>query len=174
LIRGTPGDVLATAGGDLATAGEALVTAGDTVDSRPPGGGKLVAWTGFLFGSAVSIAANVLAARIAPQDAPPGWQASLVAQLGAAVWPIALLLAVEALSRVQWPKGNLWNLVRYGGGGAVAIFSAIISYGHIREVLHSWGYSPLGAGVGPLVIDGLMTICGFAMLATSAKGPLER
>lgn len=129
------------------------------------GGGKLVAWSGFLFGAAVSIAANVLAARIAPHGAPGDWKPSVVAQVGAAVWPVGLLLSVEALSRVRWPKGTLWNLARYGGAGVVALGSAVISYTHIHEVLLTWGYNGISAGVGPLVIDGLMTVCGFAMMA---------
>ncbi|MCU1685310.1 MAG: hypothetical protein JWQ81_6049 [Amycolatopsis sp.] len=154
----------------------ALAPAGETVTSVTPGGGKLVAWAGFLFGSATSIAANVLASRLVPAGAAPGWQPSIYAEVGAAVWPLGLLLSVEALSRVRWPAGALWNLARYGGAGTVALGSAVISYGHIREVLLSWGYTDLGAGVGPLVIDGLMTICGFAMLATSgtSKGGDQR
>lgn len=134
-----------------------------------PGGGLLVAWAGFLFGSITSVAANVLAARIAPAGAGPDWTPSTVAQLGAAVWPLALLLAVEALSRVRWPSGALWRLARYGGAGTVALGSGVISYGHIHAVLSSWRYDGLAAGVGPLVIDGLMVISGFAMLAKSTQ-----
>lgn len=139
--------------------------------ATPPrsAGGQLVAWAGFLFGSVTSVAANVLAARIAPVGAGPDWAPSAVAQLGAAVWPLALLLAVEALSRVRWPSGALWRLARYGGAGTVALGSALISYGHIHAVLSSWGYDGLAASVGPLVIDGLMVISGFAMLAKSTQ-----
>jgi len=143
-------------------------TAQPTADR--PGGGLLVAWAGFLFGSITSVAANVLAARIPPAAAGPGWEPSTVAQLGAAVWPLALLLAVEALSRVRWPSGALWRLARYGGAGTVALGSGVISYGHIHAVLGSWGYDGVAAGVGPLVIDGLMVISGFAMLAKSTQG----
>jgi hypothetical protein len=135
--------------------------------AEPDTGGKLVAWTGFVFGSLVSVAGNVLASRIPPANAPTDWQPSLVAQAGAAVWPITLLLAVEALSRVRWPSGLLWKLARYGGVVGVALGSAAISYGHIHAVLLSWGYGQLAAGVGPLVIDGLMVVAGFALLATA-------
>ncbi|MBV8932042.1 MAG: hypothetical protein JOZ47_14045 [Kutzneria sp.] len=167
----TSGPGTAPAGEELADPGESLAPAlaapGSAGASHSPAGGKLVAWSGFLFGSVTSIAANVLAARIAPEHAPKDWTPSLDAQLGAAVWPLGLLLSVEVLSRVRWPQGWLWALAKYGGAGTVALGSAVISYGHIRDVLTSWGYSPVGAGVGPLVIDGLMTICGFAMLATA-------
>jgi hypothetical protein len=136
--------------------------------SRPaPAGGSLVAWAGFIFGSLVSVAANVLASRIPPPGAGPDWHPSVYAEVGAAVWPLALLLSVEVLSRIRWPKGAGWNLARFGGAGTVAVGSAVISYAHIAAVLGSWGYSALGAHVGPLVIDGLMTISGFALLATA-------
>lgn len=155
------------AGDLLAARSPALATAGEPVAARSPGGGKLVAWAGFVFGSLVSIAANVLASRIAPAGAPADWQPSVYAEFGAAVWPLGLLLSVEALSRIRWPNGALWNLARFGGAGTVALGSAVISYSHIAAVLTSWGYSTVGAHVGPLVIDGLMTISGFALLATA-------
>jgi hypothetical protein len=77
------------------------------------------------------------------------------------------MLAIEALSRIPWPKGILWGLARFGGAGAVAVGSAVISYGHLRGVLLAWQYGPLAADVGPLVLDGLMVVCGFALLAMS-------
>jgi len=161
---------------ELATVGEPLSPAVASPKQTPgaghgaaPGGGKFVAWMGFSFGSIVSVAANVLAARIVPEHAPADWQPSIFAQVGAAVWPLALLISVEVLSRVQWRRGALWGFARYGGAGTVALGSAVISYGHIRDVLGSWGYSPLGAGVGPLVVDGLMVVSGFALLAMAGE-----
>jgi hypothetical protein len=53
--------------------------------------------------------------------------------------------------------------------GAAAIGSAIISYGHLHEVLIAWDYGPLAAAVGPLVLDGLMVVSGFALLAMSRR-----
>lgn len=133
-------------------------------DKTLPAGGRLAAWAGFLFGSVMSIAANVLHAWIPPADGhliPP----SFATQVGAAVWPIGLLISVEVLSRVRWPDGALWALARYGGAGTVAVGSAVISYGHLHGVLVAWGYGTLGAAVGPLVLDGLMVVSGFALLA---------
>ncbi|WP_433291527.1 hypothetical protein ACQPZQ_02350 [Pseudonocardia sp. CA-142604] len=141
-----------------------------------PAGGRLVAWAGFAFGSVMSIAANVLYTWIPhpPEGvdprtwvAPAGWAPSIPAQIGSAAWPVALLLAVETLSRVRWRAGWQWKLARYGGAGLVALGAAIISYGHLNAVLLEWGYDAIGAAVGPLVIDGLMTISGFALLSMS-------
>lgn len=132
-----------------------------------PGGARFVAWLGFVFGSVMSIAANVLHAWLPAGERPVGWSPGIAPQVGAAVWPIGLLLSVEVLSRVPWAPGIWWALARYGGAGTVALGSAIISYGHVHEVLLAWDYGPLGASVGPLVLDGLMVVSGFALLAMS-------
>jgi hypothetical protein len=133
-------------------------------------GGQLVAGAGFVFGSVMSIAANVLHAWLPADQLPPGWAPPLTVQIGAAVWPVGLLISVEVLSRVAWPAGWQWALARYGGAGTVALGSAVISYGHLHGVLEAWGYGWLGSAVGPLVLDGLMTVSGFALLA-QGKAP---
>ncbi|WP_410580158.1 DUF2637 domain-containing protein [Amycolatopsis sp. lyj-108] len=130
-------------------------------------GAKVVSWAGFVFGSVMSVAANVIHTWLPAPRMPPGWAPGIAAQIGAAVWPIGLLLSVEVLSRVQWPAGWAWRFARFGGTGIVAIGSAVISYGHVHDVLAAWGYDPLAAHVGPLVLDGLMVISGFALLTTS-------
>jgi Protein of unknown function (DUF2637) len=140
---------------------------GEPDHQHAPGGGRLVAWTGFLFGSITSIAANVLHAWLPAAHQPPGWTPGLPPQLGAAVWPIGLMIAVEAVTRIHWPEGFGWSLARFGGGGTVALGSAVISYGHLRDLLEAWQYTSLAAAVGPLVLDGLMVVCGFALLASS-------
>jgi hypothetical protein len=133
--------------------------------ATPARGARFVATFGFAFGSLVSIAANVLAERIPPAPTPLGWTPALDAQLGAPVWPIALLLAVEALTRIPWPKGLGWLAARYLGVTGVAVFAGVISYFHIHDVLVSWRYQPFAASVGPLVIDGLMVVSGVGLMA---------
>jgi hypothetical protein len=130
-------------------------------------GARFIAWVGFALGSLVSVAGNWLHAWLPADDHPAGWAPTVATQLGAAVWPVALLVAVEVLSRTPWQPGWHWTLVRVGGVGVVGAGSAVISYGHIHTVLKAWGYDSLGAGVGPLVIDGLMVVSGFALLAMS-------
>ncbi|MFJ9365412.1 hypothetical protein ACIRRA_13470 [Nocardia sp. NPDC101769] len=128
-------------------------------------GDRVAAWSGFVFGSVLSVAANWLHTWLPADHMPHGWRPDIAAQIGSAVWPVALLISVEVLSRVRWQPGFWWQLARYGGAGTVALGSAIISYGHVHDVLDRWGYGSLGAGVGPLVLDGLMVVSGFALLA---------
>ncbi|MCP3805359.1 hypothetical protein NLX83_39445 [Allokutzneria sp. A3M-2-11 16] len=147
--------------------------------ASPHWSARLVAWTGFAFGSVASIAANVLSTWLPvpgpdgkPVARPEGWVPELAPQLGApqlgaAVWSIALLVSVEVLTRVPWPNTALWIWARYLGTGSVALGSAVISYSHMRDVLLSWGYHWWAASVGPIVVDGLMTVSGFALLAMS-------
>jgi hypothetical protein len=130
-------------------------------------GARFVAWVGFVFGSLVSIGGNLLAARIPPKPTPQAWSPDVWAQVGSTVWPVALLISVEVLSRTIWPKTLLSRAVRYVGVGAVALFSAVISYQHIQAVLISWNYEGLSAGVGPLAVDGLMVVSGAAMVLGS-------
>ncbi|WP_410662431.1 DUF2637 domain-containing protein [Amycolatopsis sp. lyj-84] len=148
-------------------------SADDDASTPATAGGRFVAWAGFVFGSVMSIAANVLHVWLPAPHEPPGWVPGIAPQVGAAVWPVGLMLAVEALSRIPWPKGMLWGLARYGGAGAVAVGSAVISYGHLRGLMLAWQYDPVAAAVGPLVLDGLMVVCGFALLAMSRTSPGE-
>ncbi|BCK57393.1 helix-turn-helix domain-containing protein [Nocardia wallacei] len=141
--------------------------ASDTGDA--PRGGRFVAWAGFVFGSVFSIVMNWLHTWLPADHMPPGWAPGVAPQVGSAVWPVCLLLSVEVLSRVRWRPGLAWLLARYAGVGTVAAGSAVISYGHVHDVLDSWGYGQVGAGVGPLVLDGLMVACGFALLSESGE-----
>lgn len=159
---------------DTPTPAGTVTPAAAATDTPPVShrGARFMAWLGFGVGSLVSIAGNWLAAWLPAAVMPPGWSPSVPSQFGATVWPIALLVSVEVMSRTPWPRGKGWvvvgwGVVRVGGVGVVALGSGVISYGHIHAVLLSWGYDPIGAGVGPLVIDGLMVVSGFALLAMS-------
>lgn len=136
-------------------------------------GGKVVAWAGFVSGSVLSILMNWLHTWL-PAKENPGWTPDIWPQIGSAVWPVFLLLSVETLARVRWQQGLLWALARYGGIGTVAAGAAVISYGHVRAVLESWGYGSVGSGVGPLVLDGLMVLSGFALLSEAGSAKTTR
>lgn len=157
---------VATDVASVSTADTSIITAGGHVRGVDPSTrGRFVAWTGFAFGCISSVAANILHTWLPAHHMPPGWSPGIAPQVGAAVWPIGLLLSVEVLTRVRWQRGWLWLTARFGGAGAVAAGSAVISYSHLQTVLTSWGYDRLSAAVGPLVVDGLMVVCGFALLS---------
>lgn len=100
-----------------------------------------------------------------------GWIPGLAPQIRATVWPIGA--DARCRSTVEDPLARRPGLGawRFGGAGTVALGSAVISYGHLRSVLVAWHYSGLAAAVGPLVLDGLMVVCGFALLANSHAAP---
>ncbi len=122
---------------------------------RQPAGARLVAWSAFGLGIAASVAANVAHAR-----------AAVGPRIAAAFVPLALLLAVECMSRPAWHRAGLWwGLARYGGTGLVALVAAVMSYRHMTALLAGYGEDPLNAAIGPLAVDGLMVVAGFALLA---------
>jgi len=125
--------------------------------SRPS---RLIVWAAFLLGIGASVAANVAHA-----------QPTAGARIAGAFFPLALLLAVEVMSRPVWNRtGFLWGLARYGATGLVAIVAAIVSYRHMSGLLLQYGEDSLSALLGPLSVDGLMVVSGFALLAM-AKMP---
>ncbi|MVU77423.1 DUF2637 domain-containing protein [Nocardia sp. ET3-3] len=127
--------------------------------------GHRVAQAGFVFGSLTSVATNVLHTYLPTVHMPSGLALVIAARIGSAVWPLGLLLSIEVLARVAWRRGQGWALARFGGAGTVALGSAVISYSHVRDVLLAWGYGHPAAEFGPLTLDGLMVVCGFALLS---------
>lgn len=146
-------------------------SSGDAAMAR----GKAWATVAFLLGIAVSVAANVahtwhpgegvLRRYALVHGSAQGWRPEVGAQIGAATYPVALLLTVEILSRVAWPAGKAWNLARFGGAGMVALVSAIVSYRHMSGLLGAYGEDWLTAAIGPLAVDGLMVVASMALLA---------
>ena len=131
----------------------------EVADTRAPWQARAWAWAGFGLGTLASIAANVAHA-----------QDTIGAKLAGAFVPVALIIAVEVMCRPIWQRpGWQWQLARYGGTGLVALVTAVMSYGHMHGLLLSYDESPLNAAIGPLAVDGLMVISGFAILAMSHK-----
>lgn len=119
------------------------------------------AWARFGFGLGItaSISANVAHSLIHPHP--------LGAVVSAAFWPVALLVALEVIVRVQWPEGVWWALTRYGGLSMVAGIAALTSYLHMSSLLAYYGEDVLTVWLGPLSVDGLMVVCSVALLAIS-------
>lgn len=122
-----------------------------------PASGRTVAWIAFAVGIAASVAANIMHARATSQ--------STAAWIGAAFWPVALLLAVEVLTRVRWPARRVYAITRYAGAGLVAVVAATLSYRHMAGLLTTWGEDTFSAHLGPLAVDGLMITAAAALLA---------
>lgn len=129
------------------------------------GSGRLVAWCALLLGGCMSIAANAL--HVVQVIGPSMGGASVPQIVGAAFWPVALILAVEVIARVSWPAGLGYRVIRWGGVGAVAVVAAIVSYRHMHGLLLHWGEDPVTALLGPIGVDGLVSIGAVALMACS-------
>lgn len=135
--------------------------------SDPVTAGRGWARFGFGVGVIASITANVAHGYIPPAGAGPDWAPSYGAIATAAFWPVALVISVEVISRVNWPEGNGWKWLRFGGVSLVAAIAAVISYQHLHGLLTAYGETGIGALIGPLAVDGLMAVCSGALVALS-------
>lgn len=124
-------------------------------------GATAMAWCALGLGVVASIAANV---GHTVYVVMPG-SVSAAAVAGAAFWPVSLAIAVEVMARVSWPSGVGYAVARFAGVGAVAAVAAVISYRHMAGLLAYWGEDSLSAHLGPLGVDGLILVGGFALLA---------
>lgn len=123
------------------------------------------AYAGAILGGLVSMAANVAHSYVPPARSPHDWSPRPGAVIGALFWPVALLIAAEILSRTAWPTGRRWVALRYLGLLPVALVAAVVSYRHLSGLLHFYGEDPLTATIGPLAVDGLMTMATAALMA---------
>jgi hypothetical protein len=132
-----------------------------------PKSGRVIAWLSFLLGIGVSIAGNV--GHAASDGMKPGEWA------GAAFWPLALMLTIEILTRVNWQPGKRWTAARIAGLILVAAVAAILSYRHLAGLMTYWGEDWANAHLGPLAVDGLMLVAATALLSISheSKLPIE-
>lgn len=126
-------------------------------------GASFASWIAFGLGITMSVAANV--AHIWFVTRPDGQAALYAAMILAAFWPLALAVSVEVISRVGYPHGVGWALARFGGIGAVGAVAAVVSYLHMHSLLNYFGESLLSSVVGPLGVDGLLIVGGFALFA---------
>lgn len=126
-----------------------------------PFAGRSIAWLSFALGIAVSVAGNIMHSAITP--AGPG---ELV---GAAFWPLALMLSIEILTRVRWQSGKRWMAARVLGLILVGTVAAVLSYRHLAGLMTSWGEDSFNAHLGPLAVDGLMLLAATALLSISRE-----
>lgn len=122
---------------------------------------RCLAVAAMILGIAASVAANVahtlLIVMPTQADGGPG-QVVL-----AGLWPLVLAVTAEIAIRTPWAD----NVISWCGRiavGAVALGAAIISYGHMHDLLLHWSYDGLAAMVGPIVVDGGVIAGAMAML----------
>jgi hypothetical protein len=128
--------------------------------------GRRWAKAGAALGAVASLAANVAHALIAPDP-----ELGLI--LSAVFWPLALLVAIEVLTRVAWPAGRRWVVLRFGGLLPVAAVTAVVSYQHMSGWLAAIGAGGFEATFGPVAVDGMMVICTGALVAAGAVAPFQ-
>lgn len=132
-----------------------------------PTAGRGWARFGFGVGVTASVAANVAHSYVPPPDVAgdASWSPAAGAIVAAAFWPLALVISVEVIQRVQWPSGWVWRATRWGGMTAVAGIAAVISYRHLSGLMGAYGEDGLSSTIGPLAVDGMMVVCSAALLA---------
>ena len=130
---------------------------------------RLWPYIGTVLGAVVSIGANVLHSYVPPDQAAADWAPQVGAIVGSIFWPLGLLVALEILTRVEWPDERLWTAVRWGGLVPVAVVAAVVSYRHMSGLLAYWGEDRVTQLIGPLAVDGLMVLASGALLIEPAK-----
>ena len=128
--------------------------------------GRRWAYLGATLGGTVSIAANIAHSYVPPAGVTAQWSPRAGAVVGAVFWPVALFVATEILTRVAWPSGRVWWLLRWAGMLPVAAVAALVSYRHLSGLLAFYGEEPVVCVLGPLAVDGLMVMATGAILAT--------
>src|SRR3954470_2407531 len=144
--------------------------------------GRHWAYVGACLGGTVSIAANIAHSYVPPMGVTAGsWSPNSGAVIGAVFWPVALFVATEILTRVAWPSGRVWWLLRWAGMLPVAFVAALVSYRHLSGLLAFYGEESIVCVLGPLAVDGLMVMATGAILATGhprhtppASAPADR
>jgi hypothetical protein len=142
---------------------------------RKPTPARAWAYTGAIVGAGVSVAANVLHSYVPPVGVAPGWHPATGAVVGAVFWPLALLVAIEIFARWH-PTRRSAKWLRVLGLVPVAVVAAVVSYRHMSGLLAYWHEDPVTVYIGPLAVDGLMTMAASALIETSNRrswlGPL--
>lgn len=148
-------------GAELSPTLAEIPPAGSESAAAQPRGAAATAWLALALGIGASVGANILHTVTVIGDGT----ANLPQVAAAAFWPVALVVAIETMARVRWPRSVGYNLIRFGAVGAVAVVAAIVSYRHMSGLLTFWGEDVLSASLGPIAVDGLVTVGALALLA---------
>jgi hypothetical protein len=111
----------------------------------------------FSLGIAASLAGNVLHA----QDNP-------ISQAISAWSPLALLLAVELISRIPAHRG-VASVARMGATAVIAGIAAWVSYWHMAGVASRYGESGASPYLLPVSVDGLIVVASISLVEISGR-----
>jgi hypothetical protein len=110
-----------------------------------------------ILGVAASVAANVLHAK-----------GNLISQIIAAWSPLALLLAVELISRVP-VQGRTLTIVRLGATAAISAIAAWVSYWHMAGVAARYGETGASPYLLPFSVDGLIVVASICLVELGGR-----
>ncbi|MBL8929155.1 MAG: hypothetical protein JNL54_03415 [Kineosporiaceae bacterium] len=137
--------------------------------------GRSWAYVGAGLAGTVSVGANVSHSFVPPAGAPATWAPHAGAVIGSVFWPLAVVVSLEIMTRIDWPEGWRWIALRWLGLAPVSVGAAIVSYRHMSGLLTFYGEDVITATIGPLVVDGLMVLASGALLvAPSARRAARR
>ncbi|MBO3740004.1 DUF2637 domain-containing protein [Actinoplanes flavus] len=111
----------------------------------------------FALGIAASLAGNVLHATD-----------NVISQAISAWSPLALLLAVELISRIPGLRGKL-SAVRFGATAVIAGIAAWVSYWHMVGVAIRYGEAGSSAYLLPFSVDGLIVVASISLVEVGAR-----
>lgn len=111
----------------------------------------------FALGIAASLAGNVLHAAD-----------NVISQAISAWSPLALLLAVELISRIPARRGAL-SAVRLGATAVIAGIAAWVSYWHMVGVAIRYGEADSSAYLLPFSVDGLIVVASISLVEIGGR-----
>lgn len=111
----------------------------------------------FALGIAASLAGNVLHAAD-----------NVISQAISAWSPVALLLAVELISRIPALRGWL-SAVRLGATAVIAGIAAWVSYWHMVGVATRYGEADSSAYLLPFSVDGLIVVASISLVEIGGR-----
>ncbi|MEU5932826.1 DUF2637 domain-containing protein [Micromonospora sp. NPDC047187] len=111
----------------------------------------------FALGIAASLAGNVLHASD-----------NVISQAISAWSPVALLLAVELISRIPARRGAL-SAVRLGATAVIAGIAAWVSYWHMVGVATRYGEADSSAYLLPFSVDGLIVVASISLVEIGGR-----
>lgn len=112
----------------------------------------------FILGIVASIGANVLHADPNP-----------ISQAVAAWAPVALLLAVEIITRIPLERHSWRSWLRILATGTVALIAAWVSYWHIVGVTAAHGETGITPYLIPVSVDGLIVIASISLMEINSR-----